>query len=69
MRRVATGLISWYRHALSPYVPGACRYTPTCSHYLQEAIERYGVMRGVGFTVGRLFRCNPFGGRGYDPVP
>ena len=69
MRRVATGLTSWYQHALSPYVPGTCRYTPTCSHYSREAVERYGVMRGVGLTVRRLFRCHPFGGRGYDPVP
>ena len=69
MRRVATGLISWYQHALSPYMPGACRYMPTCSHYSREAIERYGVVRGACLAVRRLFRCHPMGGRGYDPVP
>ena len=69
MRRAATGLISWYQHAVSPYTPGVCRYTPTCSHYSREAVHRYGVVRGSWLAVRRLVRCHPLGGRGYDPVP
>lgn len=69
MRRVAIGLIGWYQRAVSPYTPGACRYTPTCSHYAQESIGKHGVGRGVWLTVRRLARCRPLGGHGYDPVP
>ena len=68
MRRAFIGLITFYQHALSPYMPGACRYTPTCSHYAQEAIQRHGIGRGLWMTVRRLSRCHPLGGRGYDPV-
>ncbi len=69
MRRLVIRLITFYQRALSPYLPGACRYTPTCSHYMQEAIERYGVLSGVWMGVRRLSLCHPFGSRGYDPVP
>ena len=69
MGRLAIRLISAYQHVLSPYMPGACRYTPTCSHYGQEAIERYGLVRGGWLAVKRLLRCQPWGGSGYDPVP
>ncbi len=69
MRRLVIRLITFYQHALSSYLPGACRYTPTCSHYTQEAIERYGVLRGIWMGVRRLSRCHPLGSRGYDPVP
>jgi putative membrane protein insertion efficiency factor len=68
MRRLTVWLITVYQHTLSPYTPGNCRYTPTCSHYTQEAIERYGVLRGVWMGVRRLSRCRPLGSRGYDPV-
>ena len=69
MRRQAISLIALYQRAISPYVPGQCRYDPTCSRYAQEAIERYGVVRGVWMGIRRLLRCHPLGGRGYDPVP
>ena len=62
-------LIAAYQRILSPYMPGACRYTPTCSHYAQEAIERHGLLRGSWLATKRLSRCQPWGGRGYDPVP
>ena len=69
MGRLVIGLISFYQHALSPYWPGTCRYSPTCSYYAREAIERHGVMRGGWMAVVRLSRCHPWGGHGYDPVP
>ncbi len=62
-------LIAVYQRIVSPYMPGACRYTPTCSHYAQEAIERHGLLRGGWLATKRLARCQPWGGRGYDPVP
>ncbi len=61
--------LTWYQRAISPYLPSACRYEPTCSHYSHEAIERYGMLKGCWFTLKRLSRCHPFGGKGYDPVP
>ena len=69
MRRLAIAAISMYQRVLSPYLPGTCRYTPTCSHYAQEAIERHGVFRGGWLATKRLLRCQPWGGHGYDPVP
>ncbi len=45
-----------------------CRYTPTCSQYMKEAINNYGTFKGVGLGIRRILRCNPFGGYGYDPV-
>ena len=69
MRRGALGLISFYQRYISPSRPPACRFQPTCSHYGYEAIERHGVIRGVGLIAWRLLRCNPFNRGGYDPVP
>ena len=69
MRGAVIRLISFYQHRLSPFWPGTCRYDPTCSHYAQDAIERHGVLRGGWMSIGRLARCNPWGGQGYDPAP
>ena len=69
MRTVIVKLISFYQHALSPYWPGTCRYTPTCSHYAQEAVLAHGARKGSWLAVKRLARCHPWGGQGYDPVP
>ena len=69
MRHIAIGLITFYQRALSPYFPGVCRHTPSCSHYAKEAIERYGVLRGGWMGAKRISRCRPLGTRGYDPVP
>lgn len=46
-----------------------CRYTPTCSQYMKEAIIEYGIVKGLFLGIKRILRCNPFGGKGYDPVP
>jgi putative membrane protein insertion efficiency factor len=62
-------LIRFYRAAISPMLPPACRYTPTCSAYAEEAVRRFGAARGSWLALRRLGRCHPWGGSGYDPVP
>lgn len=57
-----------YRRLLSPALPRRCRYEPTCSRYALEAIQEYGVLRGLVLATWRLLRCNPFSHGGYDPV-
>ena len=66
---LALWLIGLYRRVISPVMPPACRFTPTCSEYGYEAIARYGILAGGRLAVWRVLRCNPFGGSGYDPVP
>lgn len=58
-----------YQLAISPLVGPACRYEPTCSRYFAEALVSRGVLRGTLLGLGRLLRCHPFGGSGFDPVP
>ncbi len=62
-------LIRGYQVAISPLLPPACRYTPTCSQYALEAVRRYGALRGSWMSLRRLLRCHPFRSGGYDPVP
>lgn len=62
-------LVSFYRLAVSPLLPNACRYTPSCSAYALEALSRHGALRGGWLAVCRLARCHPWAGFGYDPVP
>lgn len=73
MKRIAQQLliapIRFYQLAISPYLPAACRYTPTCSHYAVEAIQKHGVWRGTRLAARRIASCHPWGGSGYDPVP
>lgn len=73
MRKLFTTLlilpIRFYRAAISPMFPPACRYVPTCSQYAIEAITKYGPMKGLWLAVKRLLRCHPWGGSGFDPVP
>ena len=59
--------ILWYKSSLSPILPPRCRFLPTCSSYGIESIEKYGPLKGGVLTIWRIFRCNPFGGSGYDP--
>lgn len=73
MKRLLTRLlimpIRFYQHAISPLLPPACRYTPTCSHYAVEAIQVHGPFKGLWLAMKRIGRCHPWGGSGYDPVP
>lgn len=62
-------LIRFYKAVLSPILPSACRYTPTCSQYGLQAIRKYGPFKGGYLTIRRILRCNPWGGCGHDPVP
>ncbi len=61
--------IKFYRKCISPLTPGHCRFTPTCSTYALQAIERFGFFKGGALAFWRILRCNPWGGHGYDPVP
>lgn len=63
------GLILGYQHLISPFLPGTCRYWPSCSHYGLEAIERFGMVKGGWLGFKRILRCHPWSGSGYDPVP
>ena len=67
--RILLGLIDVYVVLLAPIVGGYCRFVPSCSVYGREAIERHGAWRGVGLTLRRLGRCQPFHPGGFDPVP
>jgi len=67
--RILSGLLAFYKSAISPWLPRACRYEPTCSVYAREAIERHGALRGSGLALRRLLRCHPFRPGGFDPVP
>lgn len=68
IQRAALELLRAYKWAISPMLPPACRYTPTCSEYAMEAIERFGVLRGGMKAMARVLRCHPFVKGGYDPV-
>ena len=58
-----------YQRLIAPWLPNACRYEPTCSHYMLEAVRKHGAFKGTWHGIRRLLRCAPWGGHGYDPVP
>lgn len=62
-------LVRFYQTAISPFTPSTCRYSPTCSSYTIEALQKHGVFYGGWLAVKRIFSCHPWGGSGYDPVP
>lgn len=68
MKSVLLFALRFYKAAISPFLPPACRFTPTCSEYAQEAVRKYGALRGVWMGTRRLLRCHPFHKGGYDPV-
>ena len=62
-------LLKFYKRFISPFLPHACRFQPTCSEYMLEAIKLHGVFYGIYLGIRRILKCNPWGGSGYDPVP
>ena len=62
-------LVRFYQIAISPLLGSNCRYTPTCSHYMLEALKTHGLIKGLYLGIKRISRCHPWGGSGYDPVP
>ena len=69
MRQILIALIKLYRYAISPYLAPSCRFSPTCSSYAIEAIQRFGIFRGSWLAMRRISRCHPWHEAGYDPVP
>ncbi|MCC7341553.1 MAG: membrane protein insertion efficiency factor YidD [Bryobacterales bacterium] len=69
MRRFVILILAGYKRFLSPLLPAACRFHPTCSEYMREAVETWGVGKGVWLGMKRLARCQPFCAGGLDPVP
>jgi len=73
MRRILSKifilLIRFYQLSISPILGQNCRYSPTCSQYSIEAINKYGALKGGWIALKRIFSCHPWGGNGYDPIP
>jgi putative membrane protein insertion efficiency factor len=68
MRWLIIRLLRLYKYWISPLLPSACRFYPTCSEYMLAAVEKYGVLKGIWLGLGRLARCHPFHEGGFDPV-
>jgi putative membrane protein insertion efficiency factor len=68
VKTVALYILRFYKYAISPLLPPACRFTPTCSEYAAEAIAKYGFWKGAQASLRRILRCHPFSAGGYDPV-
>ena len=69
MKRAMLASLRFYKRRISPLLPPACKYTPTCSEYAMQAVERYGAVYGGYLAARRLLRCHPFAKGGYDPAP
>ncbi len=69
MKKLVLGFIKGYRYFISPLFPRTCRFYPTCSQYTLEAVEHYGVARGLWLGLRRVLKCHPFHPGGYDPLP
>ncbi|MBR4881314.1 MAG: membrane protein insertion efficiency factor YidD [Clostridia bacterium] len=69
MRHIFIALVRIYQKFISPLKKPCCRFIPTCSHYAIEAFEEWGAVAGLGLSIWRILRCNPFCKGGYDPVP
>jgi len=69
MKSLALWVIHFYQRIISPLLPPSCRFTPSCSYYTYQAIERYGFLKGGWLGIKRILRCHPFNPGGYDPVP
>ena len=69
MKLLVEAALRGYKRWISPMLPQACRFVPTCSEYALEAVEHYGIVRGGWLALSRLLRCHPLARAGYDPVP
>jgi putative membrane protein insertion efficiency factor len=69
MKRLALAVLRLYKKAVSPLLGTHCRYYPTCADYMFQAVEKYGVARGIFLGLKRLLRCHPFHAGGLDPLP
>jgi hypothetical protein len=69
MPRLVIAILHAYKKLISPMLPSACRFHPTCSVYMMEAVEKHGALRGIAMGVRRILRCHPFHAGGFDPVP
>ena len=69
MKKVIIFLVKAYQITISPLIGSNCRFQPTCSQYMIEAINNHGVMKGLSLGIKRISKCHPFGSSGYDPVP
>ena len=69
MRELLIAFLRLYKHWISPLLPSACRFHPTCSVYMLEAVDRFGAARGVWLGLKRLVKCHPLHAGGFDPVP
>ena len=68
LKFVIIGFVNIYKWIISPYFPNACRYSPTCSSYMIEAVKKYGAIKGGWIGLKRIMRCHPFSGSGFDPL-
>lgn len=68
MKKMLSVIIKAYKYLISPLLPNSCRFTPSCSEYSAEAIEKYGAVKGGYLTIRRILRCHPFHSGGYDPL-
>ena len=68
MRKLIVAILRFYKLIVSPALPSACRYYPSCSEYARQAVEKHGVARGLWMGLKRLLRCHPFHAGGLDPV-
>ena len=68
MKYAVIGILKFYKTTVSPFLPPACRFTPTCSEYTMQAVEKYGAFRGTWMGAKRILRCQPFSKGGFDPV-
>lgn len=68
-RAIIVGIVRFYQLAISPWLGKSCRYSPTCSQYMIEAVNEWGALKGFWMGLKRIGRCHPWGGHGYDPVP
>ncbi|MCW5598379.1 MAG: membrane protein insertion efficiency factor YidD [Nitrosomonas sp.] len=69
MSRLIIKLIKFYQYCIGPFSPPSCRFSPTCSNYASEALRKYGFIKGMALSIGRVLRCHPWNRGGYDPVP